>query len=163
MGVCAVLGYLGTTLDFQSNYAKTLLISVIAFLLLIIGSVYNLVANYYIRLSGFETEGKDQEDIVTPTLGKVYLIISGLVGGIAAYSLVHLLAYIRLFEGVAPYKTISDVIGVASGILLGTCIDYRQCQRVLLYLCNCDTSERYSGTYSDPIRRVYCHFLPKTK
>lgn len=163
VGVCAVLGYLGTTMDFNSNYAKTLLVSVIAFLLLLIGSVYNLVANYYIRLSGFETEGKEQEDIVTPTLGKVYLIISGLVGAIAAYSVVHLLAYIRLVDGVPPYRFGSDVVGVVSGILLGTCLNYRQCRRVLQYLCSCDTSERYSGTYSDPIRRVYCHFLPKTK
>lgn len=80
IGCGGVLGYLGSTLDL-SQPSKTAYISIVALLLLSIGSVYNLVGNYYIRTEGQALGyAQKQENMITPFIALLYSVISAASG-----------------------------------------------------------------------------------
>lgn len=151
LAVCAVLGYLGSNIDViaegagRIGNARNFIISLVAFLLVSIGAIYNLVGNYYIRLCGYTIEGKKQEDIVSPSLAIAYFVISGIIGALITYS----------FIGIFTQNVIGGVVAMASGLLVGMYVHYRNARFVLRELCNRDTENIYAGEYSKKLRRIY--------
>ncbi len=88
VAVAGILGYLGTNLNFTTETAvKNIFLCGVSSLLITMGAIYNLIGNYYARIEGSRTgREKDQENIITPTLALIYMIVSGILGGITAYS-----------------------------------------------------------------------------
>jgi hypothetical protein len=93
LGVAAVLGYLGTNLQlnpessspFESSphsylNIKNILLCGIAILILMIGSMYNLVGNFYTQQERLWIGRKaDQENLVVNIFGGVYTLVFGAI------------------------------------------------------------------------------------
>jgi hypothetical protein len=97
IAVCGVLGYLGTNLalapppapadmgvlEADPAYLKNLCVSGISFFLIQIGAMYNVVGNYYARVTvSGSTLGVVQENRITPILALFYLAISGAIAAL---------------------------------------------------------------------------------
>lgn len=164
LAVCAVLGYLGSNLDFSlaggqaAETMKNFVVSLIAFIPITIGSIYNLVGNYYIRMSGYTIEGKEQEDILSPALAIAYLIVSGVMWAVICYSFIN-----YFWPGqVMNWKSLTG------GLLLGILINFFCSRFVIKELCksekNIDYDKRkYAGRYSEKLRLLYHCACPERK
>lgn len=159
LAVCAVLGYLGSNLDFSlvggAKAMKNFVVSLIAFIPITIGSIYNLVGNYYIRMSGYTIEGKEQEDILSPALAIAYLIVSGVMWAVICYS------FINYFW---PDRWAS----LTGGLLLGFLINFFCSRFVIKELCKSEMKtdydkRKYAGKYSEKLRTLYLCSCPERK
>jgi len=159
LAVCAVLGYLGSNLDFSlaggeaAETMKNFVVSLIAFIPITIGSIYNLVGNYYIRMSGYTIEGEEQEDLVSPALAIAYLIVSGVMWAVICYS------FINYFWPDKGWNWES----LTGGLLVGFGINSVCSRFVIRELCRRDIQKKYSGEYSKKLRQLYRCSCPERK
>lgn len=157
LAVCAVLGYMGSNLDFTLNGGeavetmKNFVISLISFIPITIGSIYNLVGNYYIRMSGYTIEGAEQEDIISPALAIAYLFVSGMMWAVILYS------FINYFWP----ERVMNWASLTCGLLVGLLINFVCCRFVINELCRPEAQlkyaeRKYAGRYSEKLRLIYC-------
>lgn len=84
IAIGAMLGVIPSV--FGKNSYAALIICLSLFLLLTIGSVYNIIGNYYIRIEGARIGlGGHQENVITPYLCKIYCVIAAILGGYIGY------------------------------------------------------------------------------
>ncbi|MSM40723.1 MAG: hypothetical protein GJT30_13995 [Geobacter sp.] len=162
LAVCAVLGYLGSNLDFSlaggAKAMKNFVVSLIAFIPITIGSIYNLVGNYYIRMCGYTIEGAEQEDILSPALAIAYLIVSGMMWAVICHS------FINYFWPGQVKNWMSLTLGLSVGILINLV-----CSRLVIYeLCTREkhlpyAQRKYAGKYSEKLRHLYRCACPEKK
>ncbi len=156
LAVCAVLGYLGSNLDFSlaggeaAETMKNFVISLISFIPITIGSIYNLVGNYYIRISGYTIEGAEQEDIISPALAIAYLFVSGMMWAVILYSFINYFWPDRVMNWAS----------LTGGLLVGFLINFVCCRFVINELCNQEAQRKYAerkyaGKYSEKLRLIY--------
>jgi hypothetical protein len=90
IAMIAVLGFLGSHLSIHpataAEAATNAILCLVALFLFTIGSIYNLVGSYYIRLEGVIL-GRDnmQDDFTTSYLSCFYLLVSGLIAVLGFY------------------------------------------------------------------------------
>ena len=147
LAVGGILSYLGSHLTFsQSDAEKNILLCGVSFLLITMGAIYNVIGNYYARMEGARLGRIDeQENLFTPTLALMYLVVCGILGGITAYSTLGVL-------GLAG-DLLSSIGGGAVGILLNWLV----CRRVFRELYDSDKLNIYRD-YSRHLRRLYLYY-----
>jgi uncharacterized membrane protein len=151
VAVAGILGYLGSNLTFsRSGAEKNVYLCGVSFLLIAIGAVYNLIGNYYARMEGVKTDGgRYQENLFTPTLAVIYLIVSSILGGIFAYAIYTVLG-------------IGDVTGAAiKGSALGFLLNWLTCRRIFRELY--DNAPSSYREYSRHIRALYLYYDGRLK
>lgn len=153
VAVGAVLGFLGSNLRFVKlasdpvDPVRNITICVIASLILTIGSVYNLIGNYYTCMAGVRARlHGDQENIVTPTLAAMYLILQGLVGSLVALSLTRYQA-----DGTRPVPVSACMVGV----VLFSFLNWLICRRVYKGLFAHTDEQGVYRKYSASLARLF--------
>jgi hypothetical protein len=147
VAVGGILGYLGANLSFAKATAeKNIFLCGVSFLLIAMGAIYNLIGNYYARVEGIQAGRSDyQENLFTPTLALIYLIVSAMLGGIFTYST--LLAF--GLEGSLAYDAVM-------GSVLGFLINWLVCRRIFRELY--DKAPKGYLDYAQHIRRLYLYY-----
>ena len=114
LATAGILGYMGTTI--KELNLQSFVVSFGAILLLSIGALYNFVGNYYVFVEGERRDDfwEKEENLVTPSLAAIYLVVSGMVGGICLLSLYLTLA-IDIESGITRSKIASAAVGFFAG------------------------------------------------
>jgi hypothetical protein len=147
VAVGGILGYLGANLSFASATAeKNIFLCGVSFLLIAMGAIYNLIGNYYARVEGVQAGRSDyQENLFTPTLALIYLIVSAMLGGIFTHSTL-------TASGVESSLAYDTLLGSVLGFLLNWII----CRHIFRELY--DYAPQSYVNYSQHIRRLYLYY-----
>lgn len=161
IATAGVLGYLGSNLDVDQTESDPMNIFVLAvgYLLLTLGSAYNVVGTYYIW-DAHRREETENTHVHTfqQTVSYIYLLICGLIGLVAAIEAPDLAKFAGLNWSNAS-DTVSAVIGFVGGCLINIWIIRCQLGGLLMLA----ESKRYSEGLSWHYRIVFLLFKKQGK
>ncbi|MFP5240343.1 MAG: hypothetical protein ACLGQW_10975 [Acidobacteriota bacterium] len=147
VGVASILGYLSSKLSTPGYMALISCLPV--YLVLLIGAIYNIIGNYYIRIEGAKSGlGHFQENIVTPFICKAYLLIAAALGSFLGLSFVS-----ALCDALGISSPTAKVFGLSVGIFPGIYIAYyAQCKTFWnLY----KASPKFYKHYAKPLTNIF--------
>ena len=154
LAVPVALGYLFTNLTMDSLKPNALIkdigLLVVVGLITIIGAIYNLIGNYYARVSDAPAKVKlRQENCVTPALMRCYLFLGGTIGSGAVCVFILDLA----LQSGGWNKTLLGFC--AAGGAVGALTIWVVCKLVFHARMEKGADKYDEGDYATPLKRIF--------
>lgn len=142
IAIAAVFGYLGSNLKLEladplSQY-RNLLFCLMSYFFVLVGSMYNIIGNYYI----FEARTRmpdcpgSPDVLIAPTIALLYLMASGIIGSIGAVVIGKLLNGLPLSVLILPDGML--LLAVV-GFVFGSVADFLVSRSTYRNVCPCES------------------------